>query len=779
MGGREIGANKTMLSVPRPGALEGVSNSELLDRIMTVERQMTAVMANSPSKSSAEELYETPAHSIETATTDHRTPEPLLNVDDDDGHTFVGETSMLHALRQTEAQFDNLGAEFRPNSPLSNGRPLTPKFRSTVNINAEKNSRSWLRSILLSYGIVPDKTEYDTLLYVFFDELHILYPFLHPPTVRQTYNYLWQRSLLVSSDDLEQDGESRISVAIVFICLANGRCTASSRVDNADASHSAGWSLYSVATYLLRQFLDMAFDSAITLHGLQASSLMVLYLFRLDASEKAERILAHTISSAHILGLHRKATYSNMHAFEDEMFTRVWWCLYILDRRISLSAGRPFIIQDLNNDTRKPLNVSDDWLEQHKLTAATVSELENEIKIEALVARNTVIPYLEATISYSRAAGEVWKAVYGVDKAESCTPSIMCDYLDILLEKFDQSPPPYLQYRLSVPFEDQFSGLEWWQIKQCLFNHMRYSFLKVLIRRPGAPSNGLPPSTHDTITNEAVCAQLSSSIIDVFDKVPTNYPKYGFPFISYVMSATMILVSIVTKNPKLKDRYRKSIISAVQSMLYYCRKTWVSGKTIRTVSKLNRMVRSTLDEPTEKNLEKMQNRHVEEQGQRKNYSELKEGTVLAATRSSLPPLATTEASEQQFIPQYWHTPPSPLAVQQNNGTSPASTYSATSNIPIVSAQAHPTQPARRPSQPSESQIQQPGSILPTGEDILQTPFLWSPAALNNTFTDLPSWAMTDFDFEQAFSGSGNLRSTSFTTQDLLDFEDEYRWQNIF
>jgi hypothetical protein len=235
---------------------------------------MKAVMANSPSKRSAEELYETPAHSTETAITDHGSPGPLLNVDDDDGHTFVGETSILHTLRQTEAQLGNLGAEFRPNTPLSSGRPLTPKFCSTIDINAEKNSRSWLRSILLSYGIVPDKTEYDTLLYIFFDELHILYPFLHPPTVRQTYDYLWRRSLLVSPNDLEQDGESRISVAIVFICLANGRCTASSRVDNADATHSAGWSLYSVATYLLRQFLDLTFDSAITLHELQASALM-------------------------------------------------------------------------------------------------------------------------------------------------------------------------------------------------------------------------------------------------------------------------------------------------------------------------------------------------------------------------------------------------------------------------------------------------------------------------------------------------------------------------
>jgi hypothetical protein len=243
----------------------------------------------------------------------------------------------------------------------------------------------------------------------------------------------------------------------------------------------------------------------------------------------------------------------------------------------------------------------------------------------------------------------------------------------------------------------------------------------------------------------------------------------------------MILVSIVTKNPKLKERYRKCIISAVQSLLHYCRKTWVSGKTIRTVSKLNRMVWSTLGESTEKNLEQIQNRHGEEQGRRRNYSGMKDGTALAATRSSVPPLATTDASERQFIPQYWHPPPSPLAVQQNNDTSPASTHSATTNAPIVSAQAHSAQSARRPSQPTESQIlpQQPGNILSTREDIVHTPFLWSPAAHNNTFTDLPNWAMTDFDFEQSFSDSGNLRSTSFTTQDLLDLEDEYRRQNVF
>lgn len=197
-----------------------------------------------------------------------------------------------------------------------------------------------------------------------------------------------------------------------------------------------------------------------------------MYLFRLDASEKAERILAYAISGAHIMGLHRKATYERMHVFENEMSTRVWWCLYALDRRMSLGTGRPFVIQDVNHDIRNPLNVSDDWLEQHKSTSMTISEFENEIRTETSHAHNTTMPYLEATISYSKIVGEVWQAVYGSDQAVRSTPGIMCDYLDILLENSKQTLPSYLKYRPSVSYEDQFSGLEWWQIKESIFIHM-------------------------------------------------------------------------------------------------------------------------------------------------------------------------------------------------------------------------------------------------------------------------------------------------------------------
>lgn len=250
------------------------STSELLNRIVSLEQRLaSSAPPNSLGNPLNDETDRTPAHSIETATADRESPGPSPFAENSDRQTFVGEASM-HALRDTDLQLED-ASDSCPDSPISNGRPLTPKLHGTLVAAAEKKSRSWLRAILLSYGITPERSLYDGLMRTFFDEIHILYPFIHPPTVWQSYEYLWQRSLLISSDDLEDGEESKASVAIVFICLALGRCTDSTRAERVDGSHSAGWSLYSVATDLLYPILDLRFHSTPSLHSLQALALMV------------------------------------------------------------------------------------------------------------------------------------------------------------------------------------------------------------------------------------------------------------------------------------------------------------------------------------------------------------------------------------------------------------------------------------------------------------------------------------------------------------------------
>ncbi|PVH85160.1 hypothetical protein DL98DRAFT_583756 [Cadophora sp. DSE1049] len=723
-----------------------VSTSELLNRVIGVERQMKAVMSSGARISLEADERNTPTQSTESAISHHGSPESALNRGDSDRQTFIGEVSM-HELAQAKEQLDDLPVQYSETSPLSNGAPFSPKGRTlqrhVSDPDAQKRSRSWLREILFSHGVVPEQLECRTFLEVFFDEVHVLYPFLHPPSVWRTFDYLWKQSLLVSSDDIEKSGESRLSVALMFICLALGRCTASSRIDNADGAHSAGWTLYNVAMDLVPSFFDIASDSAISLHGLQ-----VVYLFRLDASEKAERTLAHAISSAHILGLHRKGFYTGMSVFDDEMFTRVWWGIYLLDRRLSLESGRPFLIQDANIETRTPLNVSDDWLAQRQSATTTLSDLAVEIEAETSLAQHNAMPYLVAFISQSRIATDVWKAIYNTKQTAGSMPGMVYDYLDIALDNWWQTLPPYLKYHESVPYEDQFSDIAWWQVKQCLSLHMRYAFFKLLIRRPSRPLSGTSTPSHSHIAAEAYCAQRAASIIDIFDRIPKTFPRYAFTLMHPMTSATMILYSITFRNPALRDIHGNTLLSAVQSLVSYCQRTWVSSKMIRTVSKLNRMVQKSLNQPVGKSAEKVHDRvDDQEQGQPHGNSDW---DLLQYRMMSSPPIGDPARSNGPVSP--------PPARPDRVMLSPVSTGFERSQHQVIQPQSMAQRPSRIPS---------------SRQDTVDDSVLWPSTSVDSAFTGLPSWATNDFDFEQAFSGYSNGRVTGFRSEETSSFDDEW------
>lgn len=68
--------------------------------------------------------------------------------------------------------------------------------------------------------------------------------------------------------------------------------------------------------------------------------------------------LSSAIRSAQCMGYHRDTRHSRMSAKDKSQFKRIWWCLYIRDRQISLSAGAPMIINDLECDIEE-LTVED------------------------------------------------------------------------------------------------------------------------------------------------------------------------------------------------------------------------------------------------------------------------------------------------------------------------------------------------------------------------------------------------------------------------------------
>ncbi|KAL5355837.1 fungal-specific transcription factor domain-containing protein [Aspergillus floccosus] len=159
---------------------------------------------------------------------------------------------------------------------------------------------------------------------------------------------------------------------------------------------------------------------------------IVVYLFRLDANERAEKFLAITISHAHHLGFHRSKVILQMSAFNDEMVRRLWWCLHAMDRRLSIETGHPFIIQDVNVDTPQPRDLGDDWLTSYKKDPRTSAELDSEIRSELSKERITPIPYLTATIRYSRVLGKIWETIYGASMTDISPSPVLLQYLEQL-----------------------------------------------------------------------------------------------------------------------------------------------------------------------------------------------------------------------------------------------------------------------------------------------------------------------------------------------------------
>lgn len=180
--------------------------------------------------------------------------------------------------------------------------------------------------------------------------------------------------------------------------------------------------------------------------------------------------MAVLITNAHIAGLHRQKTLDNMPVFRSQMLSRTWWAIYILDRRLALESGRPFLIQDANIDTALPLPVSDEWLNRYIDRPEKMTQMQHDPDLAKELARTpfSLVLYVECLVRFYRVVGKVWPALYG----KSNGPSAIVEYADASLSKLMRDAPPGLTYKPDIPWEEQAAGRPRWQMKQALLFFM-------------------------------------------------------------------------------------------------------------------------------------------------------------------------------------------------------------------------------------------------------------------------------------------------------------------
>lgn len=193
-----------------------------------------------------------------------------------------------------------------------------------------------------------------------------------------------------------------------------------------------------------------------------------MYYFRLDATQEAARLTALAVSNAHILGIHQQSRLDALPCFYSQLLSRIWWCIFILDRRMAIESGRPFLIQECNTDTALPLDLTDEWLSQFSRRSETAEELQPEIRTELTTKHVSAIPFLVAMVRYSRVVSKAWELIYGVKASSKQPVSHMIDYADTVLSNLLETLPEDLTYSPALPTQTQFGSRKRWQVKQTM-----------------------------------------------------------------------------------------------------------------------------------------------------------------------------------------------------------------------------------------------------------------------------------------------------------------------
>ncbi|KAI9819858.1 MAG: hypothetical protein M1827_006427 [Pycnora praestabilis] len=175
-----------------------------------------------------------------------------------------------------------------------------------------------------------------------------------------------------------------------------------------------GWRFYES----VREFAESKMREPVEVKGLVLLAVISMFHFHRDEEALAWRTIGMTARMALEMGLHRRETLDKSFSTEEERTSAVklFWCIYVLDRRWSFGTGMPFALQDSDIDSMLP-----------EPGGST--------------------PYLTVMTKYSRLGSKVWS--YTLQHSTSLSPTIHKDeigYLDYQTMQWFQNIPSSLKF---------------------------------------------------------------------------------------------------------------------------------------------------------------------------------------------------------------------------------------------------------------------------------------------------------------------------------------------
>ncbi|KAL4867180.1 hypothetical protein BDV12DRAFT_124088 [Aspergillus spectabilis] len=482
-------ANQPCLRSERsPSWHHGMSKGALAQRIEVLETHLSAVTAGTPSISGEQPL---------------RSP--------------VGTQCAVE--EQTEAEpreKDRVTAYFGPSS----GATITENLSRIVEdatwtdrsipIHGTENQELLSPAPTVEQGKAapPDDTVGTQLLNAYFSSTHMRLPFVSRAEILQLH---LRRYDAPGTGQQEQHGMFKL---FMVYAIGASMLQLTERYESTPPSAYFGTAIQ----------YDSALRESLSITGVEARMLMVVYELRSCASLSSS--VWYTIGLAMRicidLGMHREPHYRTMKPLEAQLRRRLFWSVYVIERHVSWSFGRPFSIEEDEIDAQIPADIDD-------LTNINTRVEQALVELSLNIADGANEPAFRrfiATVQLQRVMSRIHTKIYRVDRNMSALVPELSPLL-ASLEEYKISLPPL------KPHEDDFIRMHWNNCVRALLQ----PFLSIL-----NPEDDLMRT----------CLHASGQMCQFFKRLRQNgFSGYSFLLANSVFVAGLTMCYCLFRSPRL------------------------------------------------------------------------------------------------------------------------------------------------------------------------------------------------------------------------------------
>ncbi|KAJ5646207.1 hypothetical protein N7490_002579 [Penicillium lividum] len=316
----------------------------------------------------------------------------------------------------------------------------------------------------------------------------------------------------------------------------------------------------------LADSVEDRFASRLKVAEVDMKEILILTLLSIFHSYRDDEVIAWRLTGMAArgsmeLGLHCQDTWHKTGgvfpgALEWMWASRLFWCIYVLDRKWCFGTGLPFAIQESDMDTNLP--------EPGHST-----------------------PYLTCMISYSRLSTKVWGLVVGWPNRSREATAERCAFLDAQVQQWVHSIPRELRFdptwRSSAGREHTDRAM----MLQVLLA-LQANQLRILVYRQNLLSSNRIAEDLAGASTAVETAKSTVHMLDYFSRVSNVYFQWPEPFNYFLISALAALFLAVLHAPaRFSQACRQEFYTAVDMV----RRSATRARTSRRLQKIIRSLK--------------------------------------------------------------------------------------------------------------------------------------------------------------------------------------------